>query len=94
MRGCLGDDGAGGDDAVVADGDGAAAFPAFGALLGVIHGVLDGDELAGGAEEGVCADGDGGDVEDDVIEVHETAVAEGGVHAVLEVQGRPDLRRC
>lgn len=52
-----------------------------------------GDDGAGG-EPAVVADGDGGDVEDNAVEVHETAFAEGGVDAVLEVQGRPDLGCC
>ena len=79
------DDGACAEPAVVANGDGVAAFPAFGALLGVVHGVFDGDELAAGAEEGAGADGDGGDVEDDAVEVQEAALTEGGVHTVFEV---------
>ena len=54
--------------------------------------MFDGDELAAGAEEGAAADVDGGDVEDDAVEVQKAILAECGVHTVFEVQRCPDLR--
>ncbi len=83
------DDGSAADPYVGTDADGATALKAGAASFGIAR-MVGGVDLDGGADLGLVTDFDGGDVEQDAVEVKEDAAAEADVVAIVAEKWRTD----